>query len=353
MSISKRSPWSRWITWGMAFTIALLCAGVSVASAAAPSGGVISEEVYGTLPRLPGGLVLGGVAGESADHGWSQFEPVSPSSEVPDALEALLEHVAAERLTDEWEIERGAWRAEMSGEDAGTTVLVESFTTSVDHASSQFVALRVSVEGRGDSEVPVRLLVESALLADDGNVAGVMPARGEAIRGAVALTVAPESSGLNAVLAVGDPVVVGAGEAARELATLVLDAQAGETTLVGALTDLWGTTPAVQLGDSLVSTGAGEPARGRIVTLSGTDRQNVGPGDRLTYTLRMGNVGAASATEIATNLPVPRQVAIDAESLRVNSGDAEWDAESGSIAWAIGRVPVGGVVELSYEAVVR
>lgn len=339
--------------------LALVWSVAGLSAAASQSGDVMSSEEFARLPRLPGGAVLGGVSIENHADRWAPFESISIQSEAPESFLEFLHSVSPELGADGMNVDHRAWKAVVTPRKGdAVTVFVETFSVRDEREEEAFFTLQARPEGGGDaSGLQLRLFADDASFASDGAAVGMLPTKERVSDAANALFVpsvlAPGESSTR-IFTLGDTVTVEDGDAAFRPATILIELNAEAPTIVlSAVTKLWGSAPALQLAESLAATLAGEPARGRLVTLGRTDRDQVGAGERLTYTLRMGNVGAAAAIDIATNLPVPVQLNLIAESLRVSDGDARWVSERGSIEWSVEQVPVGGVVELSYEAVVR
>lgn len=320
MSVMTNTSQTRKVI-GLAIAFLLGFCAIVGAVSAAPGAAELES-----LPRLPGGVLLGGLADSP------EIAVAAEDATLPDDLNDLA-HVLGIAI-DAAAIAYEVWQA--GGVDIEVTRI--SGTRHVEAA-----AVRVR-----SNEEAVTLQLWGSNAAVDGHVVGIQPHSG--VR---TVTFFP---------ATGSPLAVAAGEPTSvtrdgvEVALQPVDielASGSEVLFLLVATELWEAGHGVQLGQNLAAALSGEVALARLVISGSADRAEVRPGDRLRYTLLQGNVGAAPSADVNTSLPIPPQIQIDAGSLTVSAGDVEYDADTQRITWTVENVPVGAVLELSYEALVR
>lgn len=281
------------------------------------------------MPRLPGGVVLGGPVDALAPEAQA-----GGILEVPGELARLIALLEPAWNGREPEAHSDAWQVD--------GIRVDVTQIDVD-GRVKAAAMRLWTAAE-----TATLRLWGSSVAVDGYVVGIQ---------------APTGAGtVTLFAATGSPLAIVPGERAlvsdgvTELALQPVDMMVSggeEVHLLLVASDVWSADVGVQFGQNLAATLGGEAERGRLVIAGGADRTQVMPGDYLQFTLRKANVGTGSSTDVHTELPVPVQLQINAASLAVTTGDAAYDAETGRITWSVDRVPVGAVMQLTYEAMVR
>lgn len=338
---------------------------LAFAFALTSTGGTISElawaqrrEAYTwqelqAMPALPGSIFFQG--------NWNSLDSKDvltiDEQDVPRALSALVDLVTSNDDSPR-SFTYEVWQAS----EITDGIAIELFVLDGEQALVQPFAFRVRADedNPADSFASVRLFSAEATLQGAAGLAGLTSV-GDL--GAVALFTTEKPGGSTPLWTPEDRVTVEIDGENYELSSTRLNAgdlgglvkddrTEDDGWILGVATKLWNADLALDLAASLADALQGDGELARIVASGEADRAEAAPGDRIRYVLKMGNVGAAAATDIATNLPIPAQIEFDADSLSVNVGSVVWEEDQLAL-WRIDEVPVGFVAELSYEGTVR
>lgn len=314
---------------------------------------VARAEGAETMPLATILEALQPIAGAVGAGEWVEF--TSPAAtEVTDAAREALTALAKVYGVTEFSTSQPlafSYRAE--GEALGARRSIRLDVAILPLAETALAVFDVRPEGEfRDEQIRLLWVGPDVHVKPGGRYVGVIPV---ARTGATALWWRSEGPNGAAGRVVWQAVEWDRGDESDPIRGLVLGTDAGSSawSLYAVVSNLSEAAYGGDLAQALAEAMAGETPRGVLVSTQHITPRTVTPGTTIRYTLTLQNVGAAPLTDVAVRLPIPAELSVARETLRVSGGDANWDEEGRFVSWSVATIGIGGLAKMTFEAVVQ